>query len=741
MKKYFILLLFAGLASAHAQDKKQQTDTLKKDSVSKALLLKEVSINSRKKMIERKIDRTIVHVAGFVTAAGTDALDLLGRLPGLRVTDGGNVSLMGKGATIYVDGKLTYLSGTDLSAYLKSLPTDLLDKIELMPNPPAKYDAAGSGGVINIITKKYKQPGYNAGVSANAGTGVYRKLNGSLNMNYRAGKLNLFANAGAGSPKDFENASAIRRFLDPAGRPTAILDQESEIAYTRSTGNVKLGADFYLNKKTTFGMILNAARNSVVERGDNRNLMLNSAYGLDSTIFSANDANNKFRNNLVNLNMVHQFDSTGTELSIDLDYGRYRTRTEQFFTNRTYSPQDVLLNSERIRGELPRAIAIYSAKTDFALPVKNGIKLNTGLKLSRVSTDNTAGYFNGEGIAERPDYNRSNSFLYDETISAAYLEGYREFKRFGVKAGLRAEHTRSDGHQLGNVLAPDSSFSRAYTNIFPTVFVSFKADSLNRNQFFFNYGRRISRPGYDQLNPFLSLVQRYNQVVGNPFLKPDFTHNFELTHVFKEQLNTVVYYSALSNISGQVIRPVGDVYVRRPENTGDLRIAGLMVTYNRDLFKWWNADFSGNTERIRMNVLLDVKRVDTAYFAHSFNWFNRFTISKNCTAELVMNWGGRSFSGQNTTRGIAAVRAGIRQQIFKGNGSIGLSGSDLFYSAITRGRTVNIAGSDASYENRKDSRSVMLSFSYNMSKNAKDNKRLRDRNGARDEQNRVLSNP
>jgi len=723
--------------TVNAQDKKQSTDTLKKDSVTDEKLLKEVNINTRKKMIERKIDRTIVNVSAFVTAAGTDAMDLLGRLPGLRVTDDGNINLMGKGATIYVDGKPTYLSGTDLAAYLRSLPTDLLDKIELMPNPPAKYDVAGSGGVINIITKKNKQPGYNAAISANAGMGVYRKANGSLNMSYRVGKLNLFANAGAGSPKDFENASAIRRFLNADGSAAAILDQESEISYTRNTGNVKLGADYYVNKKTTVGLIWNANRNSVRERGDNRNLMRNSAYQLDSVIFSANDANNKFRNNLFNFNVVHLLDAMGTELSMDLDYGKYHTQIDQVFGNRTYSAQDVLLNRARIRGALPREINIYSAKADFSLPFKNGIKLNTGLKLSRVSTDNRADYFTGEEVSELPDDNRSNSFLYKETIAAAYLEGYREFGKFGMKAGLRAEQTHSDGHQLGNALATDSSFSKIYLNVFPTLFVSFKPDSTNRNQFFFSYGRRIGRPGYDKLNPFLALVQRYNQIAGNPFLSPDFTNTFEFTHVFKEQLNTILYYSDLSNISSQVIRPVGDVYVTRPENTGSLQIAGTMVTYNRNVFKWWNADFSVNTERIHMDVLLGGKRVDTVYFAHSFNWFNRFTLSKSCTAELVMNWGGRSFSGQNTTRGIAALRAGIKQQLFKGNASLGLSGSDLFYSVRTQGNILNVAGSDASYRNRRDSRTVMLSFSYKISRNAKDNKRLRDRNGARDEQNRV----
>lgn len=441
------------------------------------------------------------------------------------------------------------------------------------------------------------------------------------------------------------------------------------------------------------------------------------------------------------MNMVHRFDSLGNEMSIDLDYGQYGTSIDQVFSNQRFSPVGTFLNKETINGTLPRTIRIYSAKTDFAFSLKNQIKFNTGLKISSVSTENKAAYFIGEGSSKQPDYNRSNSFLYDETIISGYLEGYKELGEFGLKAGLRAEETESKGYQVGNALVADSSFNGSYLNLFPTLFISFRHGSTNANQFFFSYGRRINRPGYDKLNPFLSLVQRYNQARGNPFLKPDFTNNFELTHVFKEQLNTVIYYSALSDISGQVIRPVGDVYVRRPENTGNLQIAGLMVTYNKDIFKWWNADFSVNPERIHMNILLDGVRVDTSYFAHSFNWFNRITVNKTCTAELVLNWGGRSFSGQNTTKGIAALRAGIKKQIFKGNGLVGISGSDLFYSVITKGNVLNVPGSDATYENRRDSRTIMLSFSFKLSRNAKESKNLRDRNGARDEQNRALSNP
>lgn len=732
-----ILILLFRMQPVTAQVAKPLKDSTAKDTIKNGKSLEEVTIITHKKMIERKLDRTIVNVAGFITAAGTDALELLGRLPGLRVTDDGNVKLLGKGASIYIDGKSTYLSGSDLASYLRSLPTDLLDKIELMPNPPAKYDAAGSGGVINMITKKNKQAGYNVGMSLNGGTGVYRKANAALNMGYRIGKLNLFANGGAGSPKDFENATANRRFYNSDGTTAAILQQESDIASTRNSGNLKLGLDYYLTNRTTFGIIFNGNSSSVKEIGANQNLMWSSAKQLDSTIYSKNDAKNKFKNNLVNFNVVHQFDSTGKALSFDLDYGNYHTQISQIFGNQTFSYAAQLMNNERIRGDLPREISIYSAKTDLTLPFKNGARFNAGIKVSTVSTDNEATYFIGPIDREQIDYTRTNRFLFKETIEAGYVEGYKELGKFALQLGLRAEKTHSEGHQLGNKIQPDSSFLRNYLNIFPSVFISFKPDSSNSNQYNFSYSRRIGRPGYDLLNPFLSLIQRYNQVIGNPFLKPDFTHNFELTHNYKDHLNTVLYYSRVSDITSHVISSLGDIYIRRPENTGNLRIAGMMVTYNRDLFKRWNTDVSVNPERIHLNVLLDGKRVDTIFYSNSLNWFNRITLGKKTNAELVLNWGGRSFSGQSTTKGIVALRAGIKHQLFSGNGTIALSGNDLFYSAITNGKILNVNGSQASYRNRKDSRTIMVSFSYRFSKNAKDNKSLRDRNGLDDEKRRV----
>lgn len=731
------LLVFLGGSSLilNAQDKKSAADTIKTDSI-KIRQLDEVLIINTRKMIEHKVDRTVVNLGGQTSLNGIDAFELLERLPGVRLTNDGGVNLLGKGAAVYVDGRPTYLSGSDLVAYLRTLSATQLSIIELMPNPPAKYDAAGSGGIINIFTKKDAAPGYNAGANLNAGSGQYRKVNGSVNLNYRMGKLNLFLNAGAGAPKDFNEYTGTRLFIDGQQETLSILKQQSRSEYTRDNSSLKLGADYYVTKHTTFGMIANLNRNQVKEYGLNTNQMYAPGNSLDSSVTVVSQTSSIFKSGAINLNLAHQFDSLGTELTVDADRAHFNLSGQQLFTNNAFSPGGDPLSNFSIRAELPRQIDIYAAKTDFNKSFQ-GFQFGAGAKFSKVKTDNIAGYFFDRGAGEQPDYNRSNRFLYLEEISSAYAELAKEYGKFGVKVGLRGERTRSKGNQIGNQLIPDSTFSRTYSNLFPTAYLSWKPDSAHKHQFYLNFGRRISRPGYEKLNPFLTTLQRYNQEAGNPFLAPDFASNIELSHSYNDQLNTHVYYSRLTNISSEVTTVANDVYTKRPLNSGNVTIAGAMITYNRNITNWWNTDINLNPERVSLHMAFNEVKVDTTFWAQSVNWYNKLTFGKSLTGEIVLNYGGRTFSGQEATRGIMAVRAGLRKQLMGGNMSVGISGSDLFYSAISRGEFVNVKNSAATYRRSKDSRSVTLSLSYRISHNARENKRLRDRSGVREEQGRV----
>jgi outer membrane receptor protein involved in Fe transport len=696
-----------------------------------------VTVRGKRSFIERRIDRTVVNVDGAITNLGINTFDVLGKLPGLRLTEEGNISLLGKGVTVYVDGRPTYLSNADLWGYLKSLPADQLDKIELMPNPPARYDAAGTGGIINIITKKNKQQGFNAGLSLNYAQGVYSKPSGSLNINYRVNKVNLFSNIGYGVFETFRDISGTRTYKDEQDVVNAMMQQESFIKNIHKSGTVKLGMDYYLNKKTTLGIIFNGAYRPATERGNNWNRVFNPANMLDSTVYSQNNSDNTWRNGTVNVNMVHQFDSTGKELSIDIDVAHYNMENEQSFENNTFDAGNNWKNRDLLTGDLPRTIDIYSAKLDYNFSLKNGIKIGTGVKTSFVKTDNRANYFTEIGGVKYPDYTRTNSFLYDENINAFYLEGYKEYKRFGIKAGIRLEQTNAKGRQLGNVMQKDSSFTRDYVNAFPTFFFSYKFDTTNTNQLFINYGRRIRRPSYDQLNPFLSLIQKYYQEAGNPYLSPEFANTVEVTHVYKERLTTNAYYSYVSNNFNGVVDVVDDVYISRPGNIGRVGILGIMLSFNKDVTKWWNADMSFNPERTHLKSVFNGISVDSSFFIASFNLFNRFNFKNDWSAELAFNWGSRSYTGQYVNKGIAAMSAGVKKQLFSNMGSIGLNVSDIFYSAIRRGEIVKVPRSEATFREPGDTRVVTLSFNYRFGKNLNKTKNPRDRSGVYEEQNRV----
>ena len=282
--------------------------------------LKGVAITAQKSFVEHKIDRTIVNVDALISNAGTTALDVLEKSPGVQVDQNGAVSLKGKGVTIFVDDKPTYLSGDDLANYLRSLPSSSLDQIELMTNPPAKYDAAGNGGVINIKTKKNKMKGFNGSLNLSYTQGVYGRTNNSFNFNYRNNRINIFGILSYTSTNTYNNLDIYRHYFNDDGSTSSFFNQN---AYIRRTGNSytsKIGVDFYQNDKTTWGIVLNG-----MERlSDNHNLntsnILDPNSNPDSTIIAHNKQHDNFKNGGINLNYRHQYDKNGHDLTADLDY-------------------------------------------------------------------------------------------------------------------------------------------------------------------------------------------------------------------------------------------------------------------------------------------------------------------------------------------------------------------------------------------------------------------------------------
>lgn len=710
----------------------QDTTARLKDST-----LANVVVNSQKKAIERKADKTVINVDAFISSTGSNALEVLERSPGVQVDNNDAISLKGKqGVVIYIDDKPSYLSGADLANYLKSLPASALDKIEIMTTPPARYDAAGNAGVINIKTKKGKTKGFNGNFNASHRQGVYGDIRNSLNFNYRNKKFNFFTNASFSSGQNFSDLDIARRYRDDAGVQVSSFAQNTYNKRWYKSTAIKLGVDYTLSKRSTIGIVLSGMQRPSTEKRDNTGFFYNAANATDSIILADNFERKIFKNRSANLNYRLQIDSSGRELSMDADYIRYNMDADQLFKNSSFTSGNVQKYHDELTGMLPSFIDIYSYKADYTHPLKGNAKIETGIKSSYTTTDNDARYFITFNNITSPDYEKSNHFTYKENINAAYVNFSKDMKRFSLQAGLRAEQTISKGYQAGNVQKPDSAFKKNYTNLFPTVFASYKLDSNGNNSLNFSYSRRLDRPYYADLNPFISPLDKFTYYAGNPFLKPQFTHHFELTHTFKNNFNTTFFYDHVKDDMNETIELVGNTFISRTGNIGKKDILGFSIDGTIKVTKWYNIlPYVEYTHR-RTQSKIYTETIDNKGGAWVFNCNNQFNLQKGWSAELFFFYRTKILDAQFRLGEMGLVNGGVKKKILKDKASVRIFVQDFFYSRINKGDINNLKGGEGNYHNMGDSRAIILGFAYSFSKGINADRKER-KNGADAETNRV----
>ncbi|MEO6135828.1 MAG: TonB-dependent receptor [Ginsengibacter sp.] len=699
--------------------------------------LKEVSVAVKKQFIERKIDRTVINVESSITSAGSTALEVLEKAPGVTVDKDGIISLKGKqGVIVMMDGRPSYLSGQQLASLLKALPSSTIDQIEIMTNPSAKFDAAGNSGVINIKTKKNKMKGFNGSVSLGYIQGKFARTNNSLNLNYRTGKINIFGNYSYSYWHRKNETYIIRNFRDNQTKLIETIFDQKGISENRSTDHdAKLGFDFYATKKTTFGAVFTGDLNPGEDNSTN-NSFLKNAYGeIDSIVVSKNDEKKKNKNFGVNLNLLHSFDSTGKQFTVDLDYVVYDNGSDQLLQSLYYMPDFTTKKpSSFLKGDLPSKVNIYSGKTDFTFPLKNSAKLEAGLKSSYVTTDNNALYkfkTTGDYVT---DYGKTNHFIFKENINAAYANYNKEIGKWGMQLGLRAEDTHSNGHQLGNGVKPDSLFTKDYFNLFPTMFISYKVN--DNNTFSANYGRRVDRPQYEDLNPFFYFLDEYTYQVGNTLLQPQFTNNFELMHIYKGFLSTTLNYSKTNDAFADVIKQITSerkTFVTK-ENIATKTNVGIAVSANFPVGKFLNTNIYTNVSNTKYDGDIDGSNLSLGSATFMGNMSNQFKFEKGWSAELSGFYRSKGIEGQIIINPMWRMDAGVQKQILKKKGSLKLSVRDIFktqnMSAYVKYNDIDLRIKDI-----RDSRSVSLTFSYRFGKPIKSPQR--QTGGASDEQSRV----
>ncbi len=696
--------------------------------------LKEVVIHSKRQLIERKIDKTVINVDAAISNEGSTALEVLEKSPGVTVDKDGNISLKGKpGVMVMLDGKPSYLTGQEIANLLKSMPSNNVDQIEIMTNPSAKYDAAGNSGIINIKTKKIKLKGFNGNTSLSFGQGVYEKTNNSLNLNYRNGKFNVFANISGNYRRDFQQIRIKRTYKNKDNSINAVFEQVSNDVRYNNNYNAKVGADFYVSKKTTFGLVLTGFTTPFNQIGNNLSYLKSNSGVVDSMVASSNSETSSWKNGAINLNFRHQFDSTGRELTVDIDYLTYDSHKDQNFSNTSYTPDWVLKNNDLLVGDLPSLINIYSGKVDYTHPLKSGLKIETGLKTSFVETDNTAGYYNIIGNAKVVDYEKTNQFVYKENVNAAYLNLNKQIKKWGIQAGLRLENTNYSGNQFGNPQRQDSSFKKSYTGLFPTLYLSYNASE--KNQFGFSLGRRINRPDYEDLNPFLFFLDKYTYGSGNPFLRPSYAHTFEVSHTYNQFLTTTVIYSNTKDLSAEIFEQKGYATIVKRGNFGSVNSASISISAQKSVVKWWTAivytEYNYNDYKGFLNA--EDVRVKAGNFLVNIN--NQFKFKKGWSAELSGFYRTKGIEGQIMIKSMGQLNAGVQKQVLKNKGTLKLNVRDILYSMQAKGE-INFQRTEATFQQQRDSRVATLSFGYRFGKPIKGQQK-RKTGGAGTEQNRV----
>ncbi|MGN6292378.1 MAG: TonB-dependent receptor domain-containing protein [Chitinophagaceae bacterium] len=695
-----------------------------------------VTVTARKPFVEKKIDRTVVNVDALISNAGTTALEVLEKSPGVLVDQNGVITLKGKqGVVVFIDDKPTYLSAADLQNYLRSLPSSALEQIELMPNPPAKYDAAGTGGVINIRTKKSKLRGFNGNLSLSYNQGSYARSNNSLNMNWRQSKFNFFANLSYNRQNSFNDLDINRRYKNDDGSTKSYFMQNSFIRRMANSFTGKLGMDYYLDSKTTWGVVLTGQSSKPHFTNNNVSNLLNAAGQRDSMIRALSDEKLKFENLGVNLNYRRQIDKSGHDLTFDLDYINYKTNNDQLFDNASYDANDNLKIQDYLSGKLPTKIDIYSAKTDYTKPLNGGYRFSAGLKASYTKTDNLAEYYYTVNNSTSPDYDKSNHFIYKENINAAYVNLSKDFERLSVQLGLRFENTISKGNQLGNAVKPDSSFSRNYNNLFPTVYFTYKLDSAANHQLGLNYGRRINRPVYRDLNPFISPLDKFTFYVGNPFLKPAFTDNVELSYTYKQRITATLSYGRTRDDMGETIEIQDGTYYSRPGNLSTVEIKSFSIDGSQELAKWLTINLYGEMTNIhsRSNFYTGLLDTKGTFWLVSPN--AQFKFNKGWSAELSGFYRTDITTGQFISGGYGRVSAGVQKKLSPA-ATLKLNVNDIFYTQINKGIINNLALTDANYHNKFDTRNFVLAFTWRFGKTIAD-QRKHSATGAEAEQNRV----
>lgn len=697
--------------------------------------LKEVTVDARKPFIERKIDRLVLNVENSIVNAGNSALEILEKAPGVLIDQNDNISMKGRGGVIImIDGKPSPLSGSDLASFLRAQPASVIERIELISNPSARFDASGNAGIINIIMKKDQRLGTNGNIGISLGQGMRFRGNAAINFNHREKKINLFGNYSYNYRKPLNDLSIWRNFFDENGQKTNGLFLFNHMLYDLRTHNARLGMDYYAGKKTILGILINGMLSGTDKSVENQSTSSDPS-GNTLSRFSTNSLTSDLLKHYgINLNLKHTIDNKGQELTVDLDHVSFNKTSDPSFITTYYDPNNnPSTTPSLLEGHMLGKLDIYSAKSDYVKPLWEGSKLEAGFKTSFVKADNDLAFYDVSNGSSQPDQGRSNHFVYEENINAAYLSVNREFKKLQIQLGLRAEQAKIKGIQKLTAERIDTSYLR----LFPSAFLTYKLHE--DHELGLSYSKRIQRPSYTQLNPFQSFIDLTSYNTGNPYLRPEFTHSLELSYTYKQRTTISVSYATTRDEIAWIIKPVstptGTVSVETNDNLPRTTYFNVSLSNQQSLTSWWKSITNFYLYKNSRSGIIENTRAENGILSFDLNNNQTFTLPKKWSVETALHFQSRIQEAYAYAKSQWSINAGVQKIVMGGRGTIRLNVSDIFKTYYPR-VTSTFLNYSQYFTAIRDTRAVNISFTCRFGKTSVQAARRRT-SGVEEEKNRA----
>lgn len=672
--------------------------------------LDEVTVTGQKPFIQKQQDKLIVNVANSSINSGNSLIEVLEKSPGILIDQDDNISLNGRNAVrIYVDNKDTRLQGEQLANFLRSIPSSNIEKIEIISNPSVKYEAQGNAGIINIVTKKGKFYGTNGSLTIAPGIGKKFRFNSSANFNHRTDKINMYGQYSYNELNRYSQLIMARTFLNNS-IPTAFYQLDNKFNRLSNSHSGRLGIDYNVNSLTTIGILISGLNNKNNSKATNNILGYNTKGDFISEENTNSKANSKWNRINTNFNITHKFKNK-SNLNFNFDFAKYDNSSLEELAS-TIENHNTNSNSQNILlGDINGILNLSGLTLDYELPLVNGNKIEIGWKNTWVETDNNLMYHNKVNGINLPNLNLSNHFIYKENIYAGYVSYSMNNKKWNAQLGVRIEKTDVEGNQLTS----NNNFKNNYTNFFPTASYNY---TINKNHSLgITAGRRIDRPGYNQLNPFRVFINTNTYREGNPFLKPQFTWSSELSYTLKKRYYFSFNYGYTNdNLNMAIIREGNDeVVILKPLNISNLKSYSFSASVPIKIIDSWRSNWNFNANLNDFDGEINGFNFNRTNPIISINTNHRIQLGNGYRIQLNGFYLFPHYASNTRLKGISSISLGAQKNILKGKGTIRFNINDIFWNQYPSGRT-NFGNLDEDFTSYRDSRFATLSFSWRFGK-------------------------